>query len=71
MARIQQAHYDYSLRQNRPPMTEAGRDFTLGMQALKRSRSLTTSQMWLHSLPRRMRVGSTAKASASMAARNC
>ena len=35
MARIQQAHYDFSLRQNRPPMTEAGRDFTLGMQALK------------------------------------
>jgi hypothetical protein len=26
-------------------MTEAGRDFTLGMQAL--SRSLTISQMWL------------------------
>ena len=50
--------------------TDAGRDFTLGMQALNASRSRTTSAMRSPSWPRTTRAGSPATRSGSTAARN-
>jgi NAD(P)-dependent dehydrogenase (short-subunit alcohol dehydrogenase family) len=50
--------------------TDAGRDFALGMQALKRLAQPTTSAVWLHSWLPKMPGGSPATRSASMADQN-